>query len=109
MAYGLGLFAAPQKTAKNWLGPDLERGATQVGARALGMRDAVVSGGVVASVVAGTPVRPWLAACAIGDVGDIAATLMAADDLPEGAAWKTALVAGSFAAMGVALAAAFDS
>ncbi|MBA2505455.1 MAG: hypothetical protein H0V29_05850 [Thermoleophilaceae bacterium] len=108
VAYGLGLFAVPEKTAKNWLGPDIERGPTQVGARALGFRDAIVSAGVVGAVATGAPVRPWLAACALGDLGDIAATLKVADELPQGAGWKTALVAGSFAAMGIALAAAFD-
>ena len=108
VAYGLGLFAAPEKVAKNWLGPDVARGPTKVGARGLGFRDAVVSGGVVAAVNTGAPARPWLAACALGDLGDIVATLAVADELPKKAKWGTVAAAGSFAAMGVGLALALE-
>ncbi len=108
VAYGLGLFLAPQKVARNWLGPDVDRGPTKVGARGLGFRDAVVSGGVIAAVNSGGPARPWLAACALGDLADIAATLMVAEELPQKAKWGTVALAGSFAAIGAGLAVAVE-
>lgn len=107
VAYGVGLFAAPDRVARSWLGDSLSDGA-RVGARGLGMRDAVSSAGVIAAANSGRDARPWLAACAIGDFADVAATLMAGDGLPERSKPATAAVAGAFGMLGIGLALALE-
>ncbi len=80
-AYGIGLAAAPRRVARPWLGDGIDSAAAQVGARALGARDAVFGVGIIATVNAKGDPRPWLAACVAGDVADISGTLAVADEL----------------------------
>lgn len=106
IAYGAGLIAVPDRLARNWLGPASAGGPTQVPLRALGAREAILHLGGLAAALRGQPVRPWLAASIAGDLTDIAATALAAGELPPGAALKTALVAGASALASVGVGAA---
>lgn len=103
-AYGAALVVKPESVTKQWLGPLRQVGPTQVALRGLGAREIGLHGGAIAAVLSGAPARPWLAASIAGDLSDIAAT-NAADGLPRGAGWKTALVAGGSAVLTAAIAA----
>jgi hypothetical protein len=108
IAYGAGLVAAPAALAKNWLGPDGTRPPAGVALRALGAREVLLFGGAIAALLRDEPARPWLLAGVAGDLFDIAATAGAASHLPEGAAPKTAAVAGASALLGAGVAAALE-
>ncbi len=107
IAYGAALLVAPRPTARPWLGDGLEHGGGRVGARALGARDALLSGGLIQALARRHDPLPWLVSLAASDLVDIAATAVDRHDLPPRAAPATALAAGVFCACGVALAAAY--
>ena len=48
--------------------------------------------------------RPWFAASIAGDLTDIASTIAGRDELPDGAATATAVVAGASALLSAAVA-----
>jgi hypothetical protein len=108
IAYGLGLVAVPRRLTERWLGATAAQAGTQVAVRGLGAREALLHVGAVIAAVCGRPVRPWLAASVAGDLTDIAATAVAAGELPGGSVRATAAVAGGSALLSAALAAAVD-
>ena len=82
--FGVGFLAAPQDTIKGWIG---KRSARTEGAqlltRAVGARDLAMGLGAIAALASGNgSARAWLAASALTDVCDAAATA-AARRLPE--------------------------
>ena len=105
IAFGAGLIVAPQRVAAGWLAGDAKRPPTQVAARGLGARDVALAAGLVVAARR----RPWLAACVACDLADIASTLAAGDALPARARWGTVALAGTAAALAVALAAGVES
>lgn len=109
IAYGAALAVAPARTTKSWLGGDAALPAGTVALRALGAREIVLHAGAVAAAVADAPVRPWLMASIVGDCADVASTFAAdSSRLPDRAALKTLVVAGSSAAISAAVLAALD-
>ena len=105
IAYAVALLAAPARTTRPWLGTAPEQAGAGIAVRGLGARDLALSAGAVATAATGSSSRPWLAACAASDVADLAATLAAdGDQLPRRSKLGTVLAAGSFAALGAALA-----
>jgi hypothetical protein len=95
IAYGAALLVSPEKVAGNrWLGPGAGRPAAQVPLRGLGAREVALHGAALAGFLRGSPIRPFLAASIAGDLGDIAATALAREGLPDGSATATAAVAG---------------
>jgi hypothetical protein len=95
VAYGAALLLSPEKVAGNrWLGPDAGRPAAQVPLRGLGAREVALHGAAFAAFLRGSPIRPFLAASIAGDLGDIGATALAREGLPDGSAPATAAVAG---------------
>lgn len=95
VAYGAALLVSPEKVAGNrWLGPDARRPAARVPLRGLGAREVALHGAALVGFLRGSPIRPFLAASIAGDPGDIAATTMAREGLPDGSAPATAAVAG---------------
>ena len=108
VAYGAGLLVAPSRLTGAWLGPTAGDGPVQVPVRGLGARELVLHGAALADAVRGRPLRGWLAASIAGDLTDIAATAAGRDDLPAGAAPKTAAVAGLSALLSAAVALAVD-
>ena len=109
IAYGVGLIAVPERLTRRWLGPASASGPTQVPLRGIGGRELAVHGAALVAVLTGAPVRPWLAASIAGDLSDIAATVAARADLPEGSAQATLAVAGGSALLTAALAATVDA
>ena len=103
IGYAAGVIAAPTRFAGPWLGDSLSSGGGRVGAKTMVTRDGLMAAGVLASAYTGRPVRPWIAACAASDLGDIAFTLAERDELPDGSARMTAAVAGVAMLSGIAL------
>jgi hypothetical protein len=99
VAYGATLLTAPQRITRRWLGRAVKRGPTQVPLRALGMRELGIHIGALHALATSRSLRPWLLASLGGDLADIAATLLAQDELPSGAAAATIVVGGSSAAL----------
>jgi hypothetical protein len=98
IAYGAGLLAAPARLAGNrWLGPGARQPAAEVPLRGVGAREIALHGLALSALLHGSDVRPWLAASIAGDLGDVAATALARDGLPDGSATATAVVAGGSA------------
>jgi hypothetical protein len=108
IAYGVALIAAPTRLGRRWLGPAAETAPTQVPLRGLGAREVLIHAGAVAAALAGAPLRPWLAGSIAGDLTDIAATAVGREQLPDGSAVATLVVAGTSALMSAALAVAVD-
>ncbi len=102
--YGAALVAAPGRLTRTWLGPSGTTGPTQVGVRGLGARETLLHVGALAAALRGTPLRPWLAASVLGDATDIASTLAARAELPDGSPLATVVVAGASAALTMAVA-----
>jgi hypothetical protein len=108
MAYGVFLAAAPKRASESWLGPDGSRPATVVALRCLAAREIAIHAGAIVAALRGAPVQPWLIASIGGDCADIASTFGGGSHLPDGAAVKTAAVAGGSAALSAAVLAGLD-
>lgn len=108
VAFGLGLMALPARLGSSWLGPSAEQRSVHVALRGLGARDIALAGGAAWAAARGGRVRPWLIATVGGDLADLAATLIAGDELPKRARTGTLLLAGGSAIAGAALAAVGD-
>lgn len=109
IAYGAGLIVAPGKLAGGrWLGAGAERGASQVPLRGMGAREVGVHGAALLAALRGDPLRPLLAVSILGDLADISSTALSRDELPEGSAAATALVAGGSLVLTAALALLHD-
>jgi hypothetical protein len=101
VAYGAALIVAPERMAKSWLGPVGD--PAKVALRGIGGREIALHGVGIAAAVRGASLLPWLAMSIAGDLGDIAATFAGRDGIPDGAAAKTAVVAGGSAALSAAV------
>jgi hypothetical protein len=108
IAYGAALIAAPTRLGRRWLGPAAKAAPTQVPLRALGAREIVLHVGAIVAAARGAPLRPWLAGSIVGDLSDLAATLVGRDQLPKGAATATLIVGGTSALVSAAVAAAVE-
>jgi hypothetical protein len=106
LAYSAGLIFAPARLAAGWLGKQEAAGtAAQIGLRGLAARDAALSLGILVADARGRSPRRWLALCALGDLADLTATLVAPpEDLPPNSRVGTIALAGGSAAVGVLLA-----
>jgi hypothetical protein len=92
--YGAGLVVAPGVFARVWIGKEAERPSAQLVLRALGVRDAAVGLGALLTADDDRPgQRPWLAAAAVSDLVDMAATLLAGPAIPESSRRNVALFA----------------
>ncbi|HWE13594.1 MAG TPA: hypothetical protein VG365_08790 [Solirubrobacteraceae bacterium] len=100
LGLGAGLVARPGLLTSVWVGPDAERGSSQVLARALGIRDLVIAAGTLGST--GDEQQRWLTAALIADATDLAVTLGAGAALPLRGRVLVSLAAGGGVAMGVA-------
>jgi hypothetical protein len=106
VGYAVALLAAPERTARPWLGEVAKEAGTTIAVRGLGVRELVLSSGALANAASGRPARAWLAACAASDAVDLIATLVAdGDRLPAKSKPGTVAAAGVFGAAAAALAA----
>ena len=106
LAYSAGLIFAPAQVAGAWIGKDAAAGAgAQIGVRGLAGRDVALAVGLLAAARRGRGPRPWLILCAIGDLADLLATLVAPpDELPPNSRVGTIALAGGSAVVGGLLA-----
>jgi hypothetical protein len=96
MAVGAAMLAVPGLAGRSWIGEDALRPAVKVITRGFGGRDLALGLGVAIAIDRGAPVRGWLEASALADVGDLVATLLAGGSIPSSARKAViALAAGS--------------
>jgi len=110
--FGIGYLIWPDRVGFGWIGRSARRPQTQVLTRihvltrALGAREEVLGLGALAALRnGGAAARPWFAAHLGADATDVAATLIARDDLPRsGFRFATAMAGAStaVAALGAA-------
>ena len=104
LAFGLGLFAAPERLARGWLGADAGRAPAKIALRGLGARDIAISAGTLAALGDEEALAQWVAAAIGCDACDVLATLLApADALPGNARWGTIALGGGSALAGAAV------
>jgi hypothetical protein len=109
MAFGVGLLAIPDRMSSRWIGDDARRLPVQIALRAVGGRDVAIAAGTLAALAGEGSPRPWLAAAALSDMCDVAATLMTPPGmLPANARWGTVALGGGSALAGAALLVALD-
>jgi hypothetical protein len=99
---GAALVAAPTIVARSWVGDDGGGPAAKVIGRALGIRDVALGAGLLRALDRDQPARGWMAAAALADTIDAAATLLNWRDLPPvGRTLVLVLAAQSAVQMGV--------
>jgi hypothetical protein len=105
LAFGVGLFAVPERIASGWLGPDAGRAPAKIALRGLGARDIAISAGTLAALRGDDDrLAQWVAAAIGCDASDVLATLLAPSDaLPGNARWGTVALGGGTALAGVAV------
>jgi hypothetical protein len=106
VALGLAALAWPAIPARPWVGAAADDLAARVFGRALGARDLALGLGALAALQdpAAEPgsASAWVAAGALSDALDVAASLSAWRELPRGSRWLVAASAGGAALAGAA-------
>ncbi len=102
VALGLAALARPSVPARPWVGASAEDVAAQVFGRALGARDVALGLGALAALRQGRAASSWVAAGALSDALDVAATAAAWPALPRTTRWLVAASAGGAALAGAA-------
>ena len=108
IALGALLTVSPRAAAAGWIGDAAAQPGTSVVARALGIRDAGLGAGVLASLGDRDEARGWLAACVAADAVDFAATMAVRNELPPLGRVGVPLLAGGSSLAGLALLNALD-
>jgi len=94
-ALGVALLAAPERIGRAWIGPAGTERAVEVLARSVGVRDVALGVGAAGALLGGSDsARAWLLGAAVCDAGDMAATALARDVLPENGVRGTLALAG---------------
>ena len=108
VALGLTALAWPAVPARPWVGASADDLAARVFGRALGGRDLALGLGALAALARPDaepgPAAAWLAAGALSDALDVAASLASWRDLPRVTRWLVAASAGGAALTGAAAA-----
>ena len=108
VALGLTALAWPAVPARPWVGASADDLAARVFGRALGARDLALGLGALAALARpgaeSGPAASWVAAGALSDALDVAASLASWDDLPRLTRWLVAASAGGAALTGAAAA-----
>ena len=104
LTFGTAMMLAPERVAAGWIGSrDGGRAGVQLLTQALGIRDAVIAAGVLATTGASGG-RNWLLAGTAADAIDLAATVRARGSIPSSAAVGVSLLAAGSTALGLYLA-----
>jgi hypothetical protein len=104
LAVGSAMVLAPQQVAASWIGGrDADHPGPQVLTQALGIRDAAIGAGVLATAGTGAA-RTWLLAGIAADAVDLAATLRARESLPSVAVAGVTVIATGSTLLGLYLA-----
>jgi hypothetical protein len=110
VALGVTALAWPSVPARPWVGESADDLAARVFGRALGARDVALGLGALAALrqqpaepaPAAGPAPAWIAAGALSDALDVAATVAAWSELPRRTRWLVAASAGVAALAGAA-------
>jgi hypothetical protein len=106
VAIGLTALAWPSVLARPWVGAAADDVATQVFARALGARDLALGLGALGALqrpgAEPASASAWVAAGALSDAVDVAASLASWRELPRFGRWLVVLSAGGAALAGAA-------
>jgi hypothetical protein len=103
VALGVVALARPSVPARPWVGTAADDLSAQVFGRALGARDIALGLGALAALrQPRTAAVGWIAAGALSDALDVAATAAAWPELPRYTRWLVAASAGSAALAGTA-------
>src|SRR4051794_11172323 len=100
IAFGLGYLLKPAPAGRGWIGRIARHPGTAVFTRALGARDVALGLGALRALWAGGEgeARAWMAAHALSDGADLAATLAARRPLPrKGVRFASAMAGASTA------------
>lgn len=102
-AVGVAAWVIPAQALRPWVGSVAANSAGgRLLGRSLGARDIALGAGALLSERHDTPVRGWLEAGALADVGDLIATLYAFRKLPKLTRWGVlGLTAGAAVAGGL--------
>ena len=101
VALGLVALARPDVPARPWVGESADDLSAQVFGRALGARDLALGLGALSALRQPRPASAsWLAAGALSDALDVAATVAAWPQLPRRTRWLVAASAGGAALAG---------
>jgi hypothetical protein len=104
LAFGLAMIVRPAAIGRSWLGGDAEGQGGQVAVRAIGARDAALGLGLLMALRRGRPLRGWVDAGMLADIGDALATTAAFGALPLPGKAVTLALAGGSALMGARIA-----
>jgi hypothetical protein len=103
VALGLAALAWPVVPARPWVGAAADDLGVRVFGRALGARDLALGVGALAALRGGQrSASDWIAAGALSDALDVAASVWAWRDLPRKGRWLVAASASGAALIGVA-------
>jgi hypothetical protein len=102
VALGAVALAWPAVPARPWVGTAADDVAARVFGRALGARDLALGLGALAASGRPDGAGPWLAAGALSDALDVAASVSSWRELPRVSRWLVVLSAGGAAAVGAA-------
>lgn len=106
VALGVIALARPSVPARPWVGDEADGVAAQVFGRALGARDLALGLGALAALRNAPggpgPASAWVAAGALSDALDVAASLAAWRELPRAGRWLVVVSAGGAALTGAA-------
>jgi hypothetical protein len=106
---GAALAAAPASFGRAWIGTDASLPGGRTAVRATGIRDVALGLGLLVAMRRGRPVRGWLEAAAVADVGDLVFTLMGFRHLPPLGRLVTLASAGSAAVIAMRIAGDVDA
>ncbi|MBV9204727.1 MAG: hypothetical protein JO037_04840, partial [Actinobacteria bacterium] len=100
---GLTALAVPSVPARPWVGAAADGLAARVFGRALGARDLALGLGALAALQqpAAGSARGWVAAGALSDALDVAASLSSWRELPRAGRWLVVASAGGAALAGL--------
>jgi hypothetical protein len=103
VALGAVALAWPSVPARPWVGPAAADDITaRVFGRALGARDLALGLGTLAALGRADGAGPWIAAGALSDALDVAASASCWRELPRFSRWLVVLSAGGAAVAGTA-------
>ena len=108
IAIGAAALVAPGPGGRVMFGRDGSGPGMKALVRMLGGRDLVLGLGVVIALDQGAPVRGWLEAGAVADAVDLAACVLARDEMPRSAYLNTLALAGGAALAGLWLSRRLD-
>jgi hypothetical protein len=109
VALGIGLALAPRRLGRTWIGEDATLPGGVVAVRATGVRDVAVGLGLLVALRRGRPLRGWLEAGAVTDMGDLVFTLLSFPQLPRVGRLVTIASAGASALVAMRMASRIDA